>query len=514
MKVISLFYKHVILFILIFIALNYAVKYFFEHQEKNYLAVQTELLRAQYQTQYKYLKIMSSDIYVMYQENQELISIFAQAQDANLSQRDVIRKKMRATLHKRYKRLVNMGVKQLHFHLKDNTSFLRMHSPENFGDDLTEIRPTVAMTNATLNENEGFEVGKFAHGFRYVYPLFDSKKRHIGSVEVSFPSEQLIEHLSDKFIINKHLLVLESEIRRNMKSNLIQNVYEKSLENANYLVAKNSYSNLDNREFNRAMRDLNQNATTILNMTKGVAFSMSSEYNYNSLVVSFIPINSGMDKKNVAYLIFYTESDYIDALLVEKNYARILLASLLSVLFIFSVYVTLTQRRLERMAHYDKLTQLPNRAYFYIALEQEIKRASRSQKNLTLMFIDLDGFKPINDSYGHNAGDEVLIETAIRLQASIRNVDIAARIGGDEFIVLLVDVKYEKDSQAVAQKLIDKLNEEFRIGKHSLHIGASVGIATFPKDADNLDELVSRADEAMYRAKENGKNNFVSYQEE
>jgi len=94
MKVISLFYKHIIIFILIFVTFNYALKYFFHQQEENYLSVQTELLQSQYQTQYKYLKIMSHDIYTMYQDNSKLISIFAQAEDANLSQRAALRDEM------------------------------------------------------------------------------------------------------------------------------------------------------------------------------------------------------------------------------------------------------------------------------------------------------------------------------------------------------------------------------------------------------------------------------------
>ena len=114
-------------------------------------------------------------------------------------------------------------------------------------------------------------------------------------------------------------------------------------------------------------------------------------------------------------------------LLVENDYAQVLLVSLLGLLFIFSIYVTIMQLRLEQMVHYDKLTQLPNRAYFYIELKQELKRALRYNKNLALMFIDLDGFKNINDSYGHDAGDELLAQTAHRLKQSIRNVDIAAR---------------------------------------------------------------------------------------
>ncbi len=130
------------------------------------------------------------------------------------------------------------------------------------------------------------------------------------------------------------------------------------------------------------------------------------------------------------------------------------------------------------------------------------------------MFIDLDGFKLINDSYGHNVGDDLLIETSNRLQKSIRGVDIVARIGGDEFIVLLTDIKDEESAIKVAQKIIDNLNKDFVINKNILNVGASIGIASFPKDSQTIDDLVSKADSAMYIAKGRGKNTFAVSTEE
>ncbi len=509
MKSISKYYKHIIIFLLLAIGSTSVIDNFFKHQREDYLTIQTELLKTQYETQYKYLKIMSHDIFAMYQDKQELIALFAQANDANISTRATIRDKMYKMLQKRYKRLVNMGVVQLHFHLKDNTSFLRMHEPSKFGDDLSNFRPSVQATNETKTPHEGFEAGKLLYGFRYVYPLFDAKSKHIGSMEISFSSDQLIEYITDKYVIDKHLLILKSEIYKNTWKKSIHNRYINSLENENYLVQKESYKELESKEFKEVIKNNKFNNKTFEKMQKGLDFSISSSYNYNAMVVTFIAINDKLRNKNIAYLVIYTESDHLDRLLVENHYSQILLLSILLILFIFSLYITNMQRRLQRMAHFDKLTGLPNRAYFYIELEQEIKRASRLNQKLSLMFIDLDGFKNINDTYGHNAGDVLLIETAHRLTKSIRNMDIAARIGGDEFIVLLTNVKNESDATLVAQKIIDKLNEDFKISKQTLKIGASIGIASFPEDAKDIDTLVSCADAAMYEAKGNGKNSFV-----
>jgi len=505
------YYKHIIIFFLLALILNGAIDGFFKHHKESYLNIQTNLLKTQYETQYKYLKIMSHDIYSMYQDNTKLISLFAQANDSDASQRALIRNKMYKMLQKRYKRLTNMGVIQLHFHLKDNISFLRMHRPGKFGDDLSDFRASVKATNETKTPHEGFETGKLIHGFRYVYPLFDKNSKHIGSMEVSFSSDQLVEYITDKYVLDKHLLILKSNVYKSTWLESIKDSYMPSVENKEYMVQKNSYQDLDEEAFKEIIQEKKFKKIISHKMQKGLDFSISSSYNYNAMVVTFIAINDKLQNTNIAYLVIYTESDHLDKLLVEDNYSKILLFSILFVLFILSLYVTNTQQRLEQMAHFDKLTGLPNRAYFYIELEQEIKRAKRLKQKLSLMFIDLDGFKSINDTYGHNAGDILLIETAHRLTKSVRHMDIAARIGGDEFIVLLTDVEAKASATIVAQKIIDKLNEDFNISKQVLNIGASIGVASYPDDAQDLDTLVSYADAAMYEAKENGKNSFTLY---
>lgn len=488
--------------------MNYSINYFFKRQQENYLKIQTELIQTQFQTQYKYLKIMSHDIYSMYQDNQKLISLFEKTTNASKEEQALIRNKMYNMLKKRYKRLVNMGVKQLHFHLKDNTSFLRMHAPNKFGDNLQSIRKSVATTNREIRPTEGFEVGKVHHGFRYVYPLFSNANEHIGSIEISFSSKQLIEYITDKFIIDKHFIILKSEIESKMYTKFKNDLYDNSVESPSYCVEKGSSLKLKNREFHKIIKDSNDNELISQKMHDGKPFSTSSSYNYNAIVITFIPINSALEKRNIAYLVLYSESDYIDSLVVEREYVKILLASIISLLFLFSIYVSVTQHRLKQMAHFDKLTSLPNRAYFYIGLEREVKRAKRSKKTLALMFIDLDGFKNINDTYGHDSGDKLLVETAYRLQKSVRTMDLVARIGGDEFIVLLTDVTQISNASDIAQNIINRLNQDFKINNHILNIGASIGISFYPQDADNIDTLISNADSAMYVAKNSGKNNF------
>jgi len=171
-------------------------------------------------------------------------------------------------------------------------------------------------------------------------------------------------------------------------------------------------------------------------------------------------------------------------------------------------------KKLRYQAHHDMLTDLPNRTLFKERLERSIIEATRHRNNFALFFIDLDQFKKINDSLGHHVGDEVLIEAAKRLKNSLREEDTLSRLGGDEFTVILKDIKVPKNAATVAQKILNRMKEPIHIGTHILHISASIGIALYPDDATNMDDLIKYADAAMYKAKDEGRNNFQFYSEE
>ena len=514
MKVIQIFYKHFIIFIALSLVINYSVGAFFQNQQNKYLEAQTELLQASYKTQYSYLKIMAHDIYLMYQDNEKLIALFAQAKDASISKRAEIRNDIYTMLKKRYKRLENMGVKQLHFHLPDNRSFLRMHKPEKFGDDLTHFRESVAYVNATKKEMENFEAGKLNNGFRFVFPLFDRIDgiKHIGSMEVSYPGENLLNNITDKFVIDKHFLVLKSEVIKNSWQEFLDDLYAESLENKDFFMVKDEYSKKYDAEIGHILTDEKLKDKIYLKMNSNRAFSVAGRYNFNSIVITFLPIKNRIKNETIAYVALYTEADYIDTINMDRYYTKLLLLSLIFMMFLFSVYATITQKKLTEMAHFDKLTQLPNRAYFYIELEQEIRRAKRSKEKLSIMFIDLDGFKKVNDAYGHNVGDELLIRVARRLEKSVRDVDVVGRIGGDEFTILLTGIKESVNYEGFAQKIIEELNKDFVINHNVMNVGASIGVANYPEHGEDLETLINNADNAMYRAKKSGKNTFIVHE--
>ena len=170
-----------------------------------------------------------------------------------------------------------------------------------------------------------------------------------------------------------------------------------------------------------------------------------------------------------------------------------------------------TQERLQHMAQHDALTELPNRLLFMDRLKQALARARWHERLVAVLFVDLDRFKTINDTLGHEVGDKLLQALAGRLTASVREGDTVARFGGDEFAMLLDDVASEKDIGAVAQKVIEMLAPPFEIDGQSLYITASIGVSLYPNDGEDSTTLLKNADIAMYRAKDLGKNTYQFY---
>jgi diguanylate cyclase (GGDEF)-like protein len=170
-------------------------------------------------------------------------------------------------------------------------------------------------------------------------------------------------------------------------------------------------------------------------------------------------------------------------------------------------------QRVEYLAYHDGLTALPNRSLFNKLLSQAVSQARRHQRRLAVAFIDLDRFKQINDTLGHEAGDALLKEVASRLKACLRESDTVARLGGDEFVVLLTELGDEKYAATVAQKIITSIAKPFVLLGQEFRVTASIGISTYPTDGADELTLTKNADIAMYQAKEDGKNNFQFYSE-
>ncbi len=169
------------------------------------------------------------------------------------------------------------------------------------------------------------------------------------------------------------------------------------------------------------------------------------------------------------------------------------------------------ENTIRQMAYYDSLTGLPNRNLLNDRLAVSLARAKRNDEKLGIMFLDLDNFKTVNDTLGHDMGDLLLKTVAQMLQDTLRQEDTIARMGGDEFIVIAPEIKSPDDAGTLAQKIIDQFEGPIVINSHELFIGCSIGIATFPEDGNDTKALLKNADLALYRAKDRGKNNFQLY---
>jgi diguanylate cyclase (GGDEF)-like protein/PAS domain S-box-containing protein len=204
-------------------------------------------------------------------------------------------------------------------------------------------------------------------------------------------------------------------------------------------------------------------------------------------------------KNGEVYAVMCTVSSVNDASDNLQNYV---------VLFTDITNLKKHQEQLEKAAHYDALTGLPNRILLADRLERAILQAQRRNQLLAVVYLDLDGFKSVNDEYGHNVGDELLIVIAQRMKETLREVDTISRIGGDEFVAVMADLKQMTDCEYYLQRLLQAVADRVTIGDLTLQVSASIGVAFYPKGGDDADLLLRHADQAMYVAKLSGKNRY------
>ncbi|MFK5892406.1 MAG: diguanylate cyclase [Pseudomonadota bacterium] len=229
------------------------------------------------------------------------------------------------------------------------------------------------------------------------------------------------------------------------------------------------------------------------------------------------PLHQVIEKKKVISLIHKHKHNYVELtatpIFDKHNNVNSIIVSAHDITQLLKTQQELKNqtKELSYLASHDALTKLPNRVLFFDRLTHSIKISQRRKSQVAVLFIDLDFFKEINDSLGHDIGDEVLITISERLKLCVRDSDTVARMGGDEYTVILDDIKDKTIVTEILSKIIIELSKPLKICQHMLSITSSIGISLYPEDGDNTIELLKNADSAMYKAKANGRNNYYFY---
>ena len=395
----------------------------------------------------------------------------------------------------------------MNFHTKDNSMFLRVQKPDVHSDNLEKLRPIVTKANSTQEMQSGIETGKYGIFYRVVFPI-NYKQKHIGVFELGIDIKYLLSKLSMPETKNPIFVIPNKSV---------QKIYEYDLDASRYLKPfSKEYSFI---KYVSSQSDGVGTEELIDERIGDRDYYMRKHNEKEYLVFKSNPIMD-YEQKEVGSIVFITDMDrYISTI---SSIRAISIGITLIIIIIIAILINkliktytnkLSEQKdvLDYQAHYDYLTGLPNRTLFHDRLHQAIEKASREKSKFALLFIDLDRFKQINDSLGHKMGDNVLNIMAQRLQEIIRKEDTISRLGGDEFTVLLEDVKKIEDISKVAKKILTSIAKPIHIDSHTLYLSNSIGISIYPDDSTEANNLLKFADAAMYKAKEEGRNNFQYY---
>lgn len=403
-----------------------------------------------------------------------------------------------------YKEIRENEIRQLHFHFKDGSSFLRMHRPDKYGDNLINVRKGIKYVVENHVKYIGFEEGRIFNGYRYIYPLF-LKEEYIGSVEVSISLEALTKlfsnffHSANTFIIKKEVVedkvFIEEQSNYGEIAHIDDYLYDKELNFS--LPPKNQSLDLD------IIEKINKNEAQEINqkMSEGHDFAIYRKIDGNYYVANFISIK-GFDNENKGFLISYKKSNTIKY--INDNFKEIYMFSLIFLFVIIILFINSYKKnkRLNQMAIKDQLTDSYNRHKLTELFKREIVRNNRYNTPLTFVILDIDNFKEINDQYGHNMGDQILKDFCRLIKDNIRENDYLGRWGGEEFVIIAPNIRL-KEGYELAEKIRKIIGKNVFIEGEG--ITASFGVAEKRKE-EGINELIKRADDALYKAKKLGKN--------
>ena len=333
---------------LIFIAL-YSVIFFITEKNKNYqikqaldkqidvINIHRNIMRTEYRSN-------TLSAYKALSKNDKVIDIFKEAYNISENKKSELRNELKKLLSVNFQRMQDGGATQLHFIFPDNTSFLRMHKPDKFGDNLKNIRKSVVYVNRVKKPLFGFENGRFSHGIRHMYPFFDKKGNYLGIIDITFDSKKAQDNLTNLSKIHTHFVVNKKIFKNNNWNNINNmNIYKQSLEHKDYLIDENFIH--DPKKLEKAkqlfIKPLRNKIDKNIALNK--EFALFKKYDNKIKVISFIPIKNILTNEIQAYLVSYVDNEHIKIVFRNSNRMNLIFFISLLIIFVF-IYRTLLEK--------------------------------------------------------------------------------------------------------------------------------------------------------------------------
>lgn len=431
-----------------------------------------------------------------------------QAKHGSTREREYYRKQLFETLSTTYKNLQTNNIRQLHFHLPDSVSFLRFHRPEKFGDSLKGVRATIDQVNKTRKPISGFEEGRIFNGFRHVFPIF-YRNEFVGTVEISYSFSAIKEIAERLYRVHCDLILHKEIVEKTVFSDEQSNYALSELGNQFYYdkkVRSDDQKFFSNTIISKIDKSVAHQLPEHLHPDKNAIYI--SNIDHKTYTLFFIPIQS-FDKHYVGYIIIYRPDIEIPMQIRhfwEMFFTGFIVISIVTSLLMYLYYRLRAQQIvLQEMAYTDKLTQIGNRPYIQENLTYLLSLSERQNTPLSIIFFDIDHFKHINDTYGHQVGDHVLSTLASLIKNHLRKSDIVGRWGGEEFIIALPDTPLKQAINLAEKFRILIENTPFIFGG----LTCSFGVVEH-RNGETYDAFLLRADEMLYKAKRLGRNCVIN----
>lgn len=430
----------------------------------------------------------------------DIATLLAKAKYASTSDKDDLRLDLMDAFLPIYNEISSLGIRQFQFHLADGTSFLRLHKPAKYNDDLLAFRETIQSVQKYKVPFHGFEEGRGSNGYRYVLPIFRNQT-FVGSVEYSYTMSSIVKPVLNTYSLEGILIMDKVEVETKSLNNISSNYIEDTIFNKGYLDKSFPTDELASKlqisetQFQRLNEQINRAVLKDHTDNEAFTYIMDDQNLYWAYTYDVYDFS----EKKVGTLVFYKNDPVLFEMVQHLEGSRLYTISTTSLLFVLLIISYFFFMKTNRQAVYDSLTKLYNRYYFNNFVEDEKIEGA-------LLIMDIDDFKLVNDRYGHDVGDKVLKSLSEIIQNNTRSTDVAMRWGGEEFMIILSDMTPE-DSLSKSLSLLKVIENHDFFG---IHLTASIGIALLGKDKEMA---IKKADQALYYVKKNGKNNAVIYNE-